>query len=376
MMRLVSFSLGYCPHLSCLDSCLTCVMVFTGLIQSKDIPRELISELKIRQTNSTITPNTAMNTHELLPSLFQSGDIVKARVARVDVSLNTLELTMSPFEAEDDSIYNPSHANRVRTNYYEVKETIDPLSNLLWWHGEKFHPHPLINASDTQQSKKQKLQSIDDEDEDTNDLDREVDWLSDTDEINDRNWRRLFILDAAADNVDFESKAHKDQEDSIRREIGSLADLDYPTGYIVDERYAHLFDDFNQPIYKAITPIPEDVLDDLNGTYFAKEYRMNRTAVPRPNKPFSFASYWGPIVEQMEADLKKSRDDSLRRRLPRRTPSDNIDPMLLTADDLLTIADAVEDASEVTSDDSESSIAETMDEAEPSVSTSDEIESQ
>lgn len=231
---------------------------------------------------------SSLESETILPRIFNKGDIIRARVTNADIQSNRLDLSMLPPEPEERY----GQETMVKVNYREVIDGCGMYDVLLWHNGTKFEapPEPHFEVDD------------------------DSDLLEDPDEVNDRNWRRLFEIDADADSADFETNAIKAFQENLDREIGAMKFLlEEEDEYMVSPGYEHLFPTKPKAVIKALEPIPEEILNALNGTFFEKEYRLSDKDIKYPS--FSYEGYWGPIADELEAQLKARKEarSNLRR---------------------------------------------------------------
>lgn len=245
------------------------------MIAGREIPKDLLYELKSRLNISS------QDNRSLLPKLFNVGDIVRCRILNVEKESNRLDLSMLPAEREEGE-------SMIKVNYEEVLDGSSIYEVLVWHNGTKFEAPP------------EPVSEKDEEDDDEN-------LLEDPDEVNDRNWRRLFEIDAEADNADFEERAVKAFHENLDREIGALRGLlEKEDEYMVSPGFEDIFPTRPKAVIKAISPIPEELLNALNGTFFEKEYRLKDEDIKYPS--FSYESYWGPVADELEAMVKAKRE--------------------------------------------------------------------
>ncbi len=258
---------------------------FLGLVAARDIPLNLITELKSRHGLQT--------TGLCLPLVFNVGDIIKARIVSVDVDSSRLDLTMLQHDQENQRF----HEKGDKPNYRKTLDRSAMYDVMLWHNGTKFVPSPEPQP----------------EEDDDN-------ILEDPNEVNDRNWRRLFEIDAEADNEDFEANAAKRFEENLTKELGSMVHLlDHEDEYMVSPGYENIFPTKPTFVAKALSPVPEEFLNALNGTFFEKEYRLRDEDIKYPS--FSFDEFWGPVADQIEAEIKAKRE---ARGIIRRGGSDRV----------------------------------------------------
>jgi ribosomal protein S1 len=157
-----------------------------GLVHRSQVPRELISALKGR----TPIP-TGLNKTDV-EALFGEGDVIKVRVKAASNDKGKLELSMLPYKAdeneEDDYVvegrdaegeeFKPEYNEDDNTDSYDAQDT------LLWWKGQPYVKTEMAEAA----------------------VDEEIGIISESTDLVEGTWRRMFELDLRADQLDFSSK--------------------------------------------------------------------------------------------------------------------------------------------------------------------------
>eukprot|EP00595_Chromulina_sp_UTEXLB2642_P000156 CAMPEP_0196761602 /NCGR_PEP_ID=MMETSP1095-20130614/903_1 /TAXON_ID=96789 ORGANISM="Chromulina nebulosa, Strain UTEXLB2642" /NCGR_SAMPLE_ID=MMETSP1095 /ASSEMBLY_ACC=CAM_ASM_000446 /LENGTH=367 /DNA_ID=CAMNT_0042111387 /DNA_START=694 /DNA_END=1797 /DNA_ORIENTATION=- len=198
----------------------------SGLVYQTRLPRELIQTLK------KISPlSVGSNNKTDIENLFHEGDVVKVRVQSVALDTKKIELSMLPFKAvedeeddyviiEDEEEDNNNNKKKRRFNDEDLvaedsqseDEALDgynPLKTLLWWKGQPFNK---LVASIVKSE--------------TPVVEEEFKILTESKNVIEGTWRRMFELDMREDEADFTSKVFEQELQELEDDIGELNGLD------------------------------------------------------------------------------------------------------------------------------------------------------
>jgi len=178
-----------------------------GLIPGSQVPRDLISALK------QVQPVDASKDKTDVEQLFQSGDIVKCRIQKVDSEAGKVSFSMLPYKAsnddEDDYVVEgrdpEGEEEQDNLNDDDEDDDFDAQSTLLWWKGG---PYVKVVPEDEK-------------------IDEEEAVLLESKKVVEGAWRRMFEVDMRQDENDFNSKALEAEIKELEEEIGELDGLDY-----------------------------------------------------------------------------------------------------------------------------------------------------